>query len=260
MLFDEALIHPRPRNDSVSRVCRKLGKPIKLASKVKEALALSLKRADGKLTNGESSLVSNGAGHLSWACAQGMHSSDTSCSQREENQANHILTWHIATCYCEMATLRYLSPNKGTQLQFHLDVATNLSKYCAYLIGSAPRLLPGHHYDTTRVFHAVAGEAMKFLQNERDKYEAMTSLPESTETTFQRGVKLGRQLEDMALGTRWKMLADFWAEVMLYVAPSENVKEHMECLAKGGEFVTHLWALLSHAGILKREEHQVGSV
>jgi hypothetical protein len=49
------------------------------------------------------------------------------------------------------------------------------------------------------------------------------------------------------------VLADFWVEMLLYAAPSENVKEHIEQLAKGGEFITHLWALLSHAGINERD-------
>jgi len=123
----------------------------------------------------------------------------------------------------------------------------------------APKLLPGHHYDTRRVFEAVAREA-------EDKYEAMRSLvpeagetPEPKETIFHKGVRLGKQLEEkMEEGARWKVLADFWAEMLLYVAPSDNVEEHIECLTRGGEFVTYLWALLSHAGILKREEHQVG--
>ncbi|OEL24233.1 hypothetical protein BAE44_0014748, partial [Dichanthelium oligosanthes] len=115
-------------------------------------------------------------------------------------------------------------------------------------------LLPGHHYDTSRVFDAVAAEASQFLPG--DKYEAMRSFPESTQTSmiFPRGVKLGKQLEEMEEGTRWKVLADFWAEMMLYVAPSDNVKEHIECLANGGEFITHLWALLTHAGILDRAQ------
>jgi hypothetical protein len=50
--------------------------------------------------------------------------------------------------------------------------------------------------------------------------------------------------------TRWKVLADFWAEMLLYAAPSDNVNEHIEKLAYGGEFITHLWALLSHAASL----------
>ncbi|GLT72756.1 hypothetical protein SLA2020_446610 [Shorea laevis] len=52
---------------------------------------------------------------------------------------------------------------------------------------------------------------------------------------------------------RWKILADFWADMMLFVAPSDDVTAHAEHLTTGGEFVTHLWALLSHAGILKRD-------
>jgi hypothetical protein len=161
-----------------------------------------------------------------------------------------------------MATLKYMCPNEGTKLKIHLNVATRLSKYCANLVISAPKFLPGHHHDTECVFNAVAGEATKFLESSRDKYEAMRNLADSEDTIFQSGTKLGKQLEEIQDVTQcWKVLADFWAEMMLYVVPSDNVKEHIEQLAKGGEFITHLWALLSHAGILERQEnHQAGSV
>ncbi|KAK3126189.1 hypothetical protein QOZ80_7AG0552920 [Eleusine coracana subsp. coracana] len=153
-----------------------------------------------------------------------------------------------------MATLKHMSPRDGGQLKFNFDVATKLSKYCAYLVVSAPKLLPGHHYDTSCVFDALAAEAAQFLPG--DKYEAMKRLPESSAdmTIFPMGVKLGKQLEEMEKLTSWKVLADFWAEMLFYVAPSDNVKEHVECLANGGEFITHLWALLSHAGILDRKQ------
>ncbi|XP_066334736.1 uncharacterized protein [Miscanthus floridulus] len=51
---------------------------------------------------------------------------------------------------------------------------------------------------------------------------------------------------------RWRFIAEFWAETILYIAPSENTEAHIEHLAKGGEFITHLWAMLSNAGIAKR--------
>jgi len=160
-----------------------------------------------------------------------------------------------------MATLKYLSPRNGGELKFHLDVATILSKYCSYLVVSAPKFLPGNHYDTSLIFDAIAVEAAQSLRKAKDKYEAMRSLTESTEMTiFQMGVKLGRQLEEMEDGKRWKVLADFWAELLLYVAPSDNVKEHIECLGNGGEFLTHLWALLSHAGILDRGKRNVADI
>ncbi|CAO2145140.1 unnamed protein product [Urochloa humidicola] len=62
--------------------------------------------------------------------------------------------------------------------------------------------------------------------------------------------KLIENIEDPSL--RWKVLSDFWAEMMLYVSPSDDARAHLEALAKGGEFITHLWALLTHAGVLNR--------
>ncbi|KAG2562218.1 uncharacterized protein LOC120644469 [Panicum virgatum] len=232
---------------------------VKLPAEVKKALVHSLQRTQGVLVGGESSLVHNAVDDLLWACRPGIQSgSGITCIRDKENQTHIIMTWHIATCYCEMATLKYLSPRNGGELKFHLDVATILSKYCAYLVVSAPKLLPGNHYDTSLMFDAIAVEAAQSLRKAKDKYEAMRSLTESTELTiFQMGVKLGRQLEEMEDGKRWKVLADFWAELLLYVAPSDNVKEHIECLGNGGEFLTHLWALLSHAGILDRGKRNV---
>uniref|UniRef100_A0A453MHT7 Uncharacterized protein n=2 Tax=Aegilops tauschii TaxID=37682 RepID=A0A453MHT7_AEGTS len=53
-------------------------------------------------------------------------------------------------------------------------------------------------------------------------------------------------------GRRWKVLAEFWAEFILFLAPSDNVDIHAEMLGAGGEFMTQLWALLNNAGILER--------
>jgi hypothetical protein len=68
------------------------------------------------------------------------------------------------------------------------------------------------------------------------------------------GARLARRLIDDIPETklRWKVLSDFRAEMMLYVSPSDDARAHLEALARGGEFITHIWALLTHAGVLKR--------
>ncbi|KAM0836271.1 hypothetical protein ACQ4PT_062418 [Festuca glaucescens] len=68
--------------------------------------------------------------------------------------------------------------------------------------------------------------------------------------------ELTQDIQDMAL--QWKVLSDFWAEMVLYVAPCADgqARAHLEALARGGEFLTHLWALLTHAGVLER--HHAG--
>jgi hypothetical protein len=70
------------------------------------------------------------------------------------------------------------------------------------------------------------------------------------------GARLARQLTEEIQDKKlqWKVLADFWAEMILYVAPCDDdlARAHLETLTRGGEFITHLWALLTHAGVLKR--------
>ncbi|KAK8458796.1 hypothetical protein SEVIR_2G009051v4 [Setaria viridis] len=101
------------------------GKPaaVKLPAEVKNALVHSLQRTQGVLENGELSLVYNRVHDLLWACKHNMLSdSGISCYQGKENQTHIILTWHIATSYCEMATLKCLSPRAGGELKLHLDL------------------------------------------------------------------------------------------------------------------------------------------
>lgn len=40
--------------------------------------------------------------------------------------------------------------------------------------------------------------------------------------------------------------------MILFVAPSESLDAHAEAIARGGELITLLWALLAHAGIVDR--------
>jgi hypothetical protein len=54
-----------------------------------------------------------------------------------------------------------------------------------------------------------------------------------------------------AAADRWKLLAEFWVKALVYAVPSDKVEEHLQHLSQGGELITHLWALLYHAGIHK---------
>ncbi|KAI6704003.1 hypothetical protein NL676_013139 [Syzygium grande] len=218
--------------------------PIKLPEEVKQAVFDALKLNYGtKLENGQASLrVKKVFRKLSWAC-------------QLETQTQVIMVWHIATSFCEHQRL-VRSNSPGTRRNFL--VATSLSKYLAYLVAFAPRLLPDHPCVAESVFDQAIVEARKFFGRckiTEDRVREMERKGRGSsaheETVINRGARLGIQLvndierEDMI----WRILADFWVELVLYVAPSDDVKAHAEHLTRGGEFVTHLWALLSHAGI-----------
>ena len=43
--------------------------------------------------------------------------------------------------------------------------------------------------------------------------------------------------------------AEPWCELIVSMAPHGSIVAHQKELGKGGEFITHLWALLYHASI-----------
>jgi hypothetical protein len=160
-----------------------------------------------------------------------------------------------------------------------------LSKYCAYLVAFLPELLPDRGLGTKMVLQQVIQEATIYMEEDRTRLQQLfqrakgllgltrMSMDEKVRkiqgfqlsqdvtslTTFEEGIILGQKLMNgdnnatMSVDVdRWELMADFWVETLLFIAPSENAAAHIEQLVKGGEFVTHLWALLSNAGILNR--------
>ncbi|CAL4905031.1 unnamed protein product [Urochloa decumbens] len=204
---------------------------------VKRAIARSLIATDGDLTNGETSLRQNQ--NLSWTL-------------NNHSQLEIMLIWHIATEYCDLSE-DHLSDGiaRGDR-----GVAVHLSRYSAYLLASVPELLPYHEVDIKESIKDV--EEGKEQAGNPTSYEQMKSLDgtevgDNPTTLLKKGVKLGKQLESMPDGAqRWKVMEEFWAETLVYVTPSHSTtKQHMMHLENGGEFLTHIWTLLSHAGILQ---------
>lgn len=220
---------------------QKQSTPIKLPKEVKQAVFDALKSVSQpdmpiKLESGKASLRENDASKkLLWAC-------------EFETETQVIMVWHIATSFCE-----HEKPVTSDSPDFL--VATSLCKYLAYWVAFAPRLLPDHPYDAEHVFDQVIIEARISFGECKKTEDQIRKIKNgacmSEESVINRGIRLMNQIVDERQDdeTIWKILAKFCVEMMLYVAPSDNVRAHAEHLARGGEFVTHLWALLSHAGI-----------
>ncbi|KAF7076752.1 hypothetical protein CFC21_081365 [Triticum aestivum] len=184
-----------------------------------------------------------------------------------------ILTWHIAT-----ALLEACPPHRNQSKDSH-TVATSLSRYCAYLVAFHPDLLPENPDNTERVFEAAKAELKRTLgcasyylscwcwrvDQIRKVAEATTMTEWKEGEVVLNGARLGNLLKEEALrdsGVQWeqtwKLLADLWTELIVYIAPSskeDHVMGHESLLVQGGEFITMLWALTTHTGITRPENY-----
>ncbi|OAY75556.1 hypothetical protein ACMD2_11334 [Ananas comosus] len=177
--------------------------------------------------------------------------------------AETIIVWHIATCLNEMKHPSLLPSQQQAQqsddhdMQANRRIAKTLSKYCLYLVALAPELLPDDAAGTTTAYkHAVEdiqNAILKRRDRKADTFERVTRMRKVNGTVAERGAELGHQLVEAVGDERlvWKVLAELWTEIVVYVAPSDDVKSHARALAHGGEFITHIWALLTHGGILR---------
>uniref|UniRef100_A0A453MHV2 DUF4220 domain-containing protein n=3 Tax=Aegilops tauschii subsp. strangulata TaxID=200361 RepID=A0A453MHV2_AEGTS len=167
---------------------------------------------------------------------------------------------------------KWISGRGGDTVDDHRLVARKLSNYCAYLVAFVPEMLPDPSYNAEQIFDTAVRQARVHLDGCRTKADILDRLDKiqckeenyleggslyeraGSSSIIEKAAVLGGQLMASVPdeGRRWKVLAEFWAEFILFLAPSDNVDIHAEMLGAGGELMTQLWALLSHAGILER--------
>ncbi|CAL4978873.1 unnamed protein product [Urochloa decumbens] len=221
---------------------------------VKAAIIASLRSSGGQLSSGTSAVRRRFLPDTwAWACLFGVEVTTTT---------DLILVWHIATSLFEIRfSGSYPSTRTGSMV-----VAQSLSRYSAYLVAEAPDLLPDDSAWTKRRFKEVnkgIEEASKSgdCVPESGVYTHLTDCfcALGCHEVLKKGSMLGRHLVEEAQrqitgaseDAVWELLAEFWSEVVLYLAPTANFKRHMEVLQRGGELITLLWALLLHAGITR---------
>ncbi|XP_071675379.1 uncharacterized protein [Lolium perenne] len=171
-----------------------------------------------------------------------------------QGTSDTLLAWHIATTIFEARNPRTLASSSGS-------VATHLSRYCAYLVAYCPELLPDNEGWSKSVYKATKKDADHALRDAVPaampelKYRQLVELLSaagSKNQVLKEGARLGEQLVELMKGEEeaaWKALAGLWCETILYMAPSDNLDGHAEAVARGGELITLLWALLTHVSI-----------
>lgn len=237
-----------------------LMRSVEVSPAVKDAVLRSLRSSYGRMDKGsEAARRIGGKVHWAWFESQKSRSSDGDGSS---SATEYILAWHVGTRLFEMKYSHAASP---TSASADMIAACHLSYYCAYLAAAAPELLPDSPAWTEKRYKEVVEDVQAALgeddasESTAQRYERLVQALSagSRDNVLRRGAELGRRLveqyaEDEA--SAWLFLADFWSEMVLFVAPSENVKGHVEAMARGGEFVTLVWALLLHAGVTTRPE------
>jgi len=170
-----------------------------------------------------------------------------------------ILAWHLATDLFEMEHAK----RNLTTISNNQKVATMLARYCMYLVANAPELLVDDTTWTTDVYQDMKAHMGKLPPQccGMTQHASMADpIEEPTATRLGREVfnKLNNRVgADGDDGEVWKLLEDFWAKLLVFVAPSENVEGHAKALAtSGGELITYLWAFCSHAGISRQPLEQ----
>ncbi|KAJ3670498.1 hypothetical protein LUZ60_010822 [Juncus effusus] len=237
----------------IVRTGKKRSRSVKLSIDMKRVVCRYMKNLfedpNPTLTNGSSTLLKHGMGEvLGWACGNG-------AIKHEHTHVDTIFIWHIATSFCQME-LERRKEQTNAELESCKNVAVTISNYCAFLFALEPELLPIDSCTNEILFKKILTETRTFFGNcgKSKRYKKMVENDISGNTIIKNGVRLGRQLIKEITNDlqRWKLLEEFWAELIVFLAPSKNYKNHEQKLAEGGEFITFIWVLLYHAGNVKR--------
>ncbi|GKV49198.1 hypothetical protein SLEP1_g55961 [Rubroshorea leprosula] len=178
-----------------------------------------------------------------------------------ETPTHIILVWHMATGLSTIGSRPMSLSNEN------FIIISAMSSYCAYFVAFAPRLICSNATISMFIFDQVIKEARGILLSsilDNDSYQKLMNQPDRKgHRIIQRVARLANDLQQIQNDERdflWKVLVDFWVEYMLFLSPSGDSMAHVKHLAKGGEFVTHLWALLSHMDPLSNVMMSLGHI
>jgi hypothetical protein len=236
---------------------------ISLPLEVREAVLRQLKDINGKITDGRMWLYEMGAIDLDL---------DRDC-MLGHTYARYILTWHIATSICDYdydnLDLSSMDDASREELMKNHGIATKLSGYCAYLLAFQPDLVPDSTYTSLSLARGTLQNSREYLadcKSNKDMYDKLIELGSSDskndEVRFlNEGSRIAFYLIDRLdiIKERWRVLAVFWANMMLYIAPSDRAVAHATRMATGGEFITLVWALLTHAHVIDKLQDDGGA-
>jgi Protein of unknown function, DUF594 len=226
----------------------KKGKSVELSQAVKKAIVDTLAESRGEIKDGRAALQRHGARVYE----------DLQWTLNLSTPVHTIMVWHIATSCCESHDLE--GKHGGSKKSFKIDkVAIHLSNYCAYLAAFHPELLSLNSNLLKFIFRKILDETSDFFggENLQEKCKKLTGYRDAgDQRIICLGFKLGSHL--IKYDDRWKIMADFWSELILSLARGGATRVHIKQLGHGSEFITHLWALLYHAGISGTASEEYG--
>ena len=161
-----------------------------------------------------------------------------------------VLNCHLLTSAFEFDLLD--EPEWETiRKDVHVMVSIGLSRYCMHLLIRRPKLTP-EDPDIARGLYKAAKEQLKqlFTHNLTQSRDVGRLLQGHEEFGIGKAILLATKMsERMAWQEKWKLLAQIWIDIVIYITISgDNAFSHIEQMAKGGEILTHFWVLLGHLG------------
>ncbi|KAI8025804.1 hypothetical protein LOK49_LG02G01130 [Camellia lanceoleosa] len=163
-----------------------------------------------------------------------------------------IVVWHVATDVC------YHSELEGSRLVTdEIEATKTLSYYMMYLLFMCRYSLPfcNNNAKVLQAYNRVKKffEARESASSKVEPYKLLLQRElDSDNMTINNIHKLVRSLMDKE--NKWKIMSNVWVEMLCYAANQCPVKNHVQELRQGGQFVTHVWLLLMHFGVRKRSE------
>ncbi|MED6167968.1 hypothetical protein PIB30_007637 [Stylosanthes scabra] len=176
-----------------------------------------------------------------------------------------ILTWHVATDLCFYHGIDDVEGLEQT-VKDKVDNSKKISGYMLYLvvgkrymlpIGRGVITIPATFIETSELFRELKAESnnvrdaceklLRFYDEERGKRVQF-----SDSAVFD-ACRLARSLiNEMETVKRWEFLEAMWIEILGYAATQCSPVEHAQQLRKGGEFLSRIWLLMAHLGLMEQ--------